>query len=102
MIAFPGRVRLAAGNRPVAAQELVETLAGPRQLTRLARLVVAHAVLFEVGVAGLGINDSHGRQDMLLSSLPQGAKSRALRHALRSTSGRATHHCPAVRSVYDS
>src|SRR5438445_3288396 len=74
----------------VAGQERVLTIAGKRQLARLAGLVVADSAFFNVAFARLGIDDSHEGQDMLLSRLLQQVTLAALRHALRSTSGRAT------------
>ena len=82
-------------TRSVAAQECIMAIARKRQLARLAALVVTNAAFLDVAFAGLGINDSHAGQDILLCCLLQEATVPALRHALRSTSGRATscHPC---------
>ena len=50
----------------------------------------AHAAFFDVAPACLGIDDSHAGQDIPPSRLLQEVTCVALRHALRSTSGRAT------------
>jgi hypothetical protein len=65
-------------------------IAGKRQLTRLARLVVTHTAFFDVAFAGVGINNAHVRQDIVRWRLLQEATSVTRPHALRSTSGRAT------------
>jgi hypothetical protein len=52
--------------------------------------MLPHPAFFDVALAGLAINDSHAGQGILRSCLLQEARSMALRHARRSTSGRAT------------
>src|SRR5207244_10095355 len=69
--------------RPVADQKCIMTIAGKRQLPRLARFVVTHAAPFDVAPAGLGINEAHAGQDILLSCHLQEATSVAFWHALR-------------------
>jgi len=76
-------------------------IAGKGQLARLAGLVVTHAAFFDVTFAGLGINDSHAGQDILPFRLLQEATSLTLRHALRSTSERATRRQPPTRRSGD-
>jgi hypothetical protein len=50
----------------------------------LARLIEAMSALFEVALAGLGIDDSHGRKVNLALYVPQQVTFPPLRHALRS------------------
>src|SRR5262249_7112312 len=88
--------------RPVAAEECIVTIAGKRELARLAGLMVAHAAFFDVAPACLGIDDSHAGQDIPPSRLLQEVTPVALRHALRSTSGRATSCHPPVTRPSDS
>jgi len=67
----PGHAVAKPVARPVTGKERIAMKAGKGQLAWLAGLVEAPSALFEVTLAGQGIDDSHGGKVTLALQAPQ-------------------------------